>query len=271
MSKNFFFLIIFCIVFSSCSMLGVLVGKIDYYIAKKTSSRLNLYVKQEEKLHTDVEKLLDSIKPEMTVFSSLLKSVPEKNKKIEQQFVNDFMYKIKAPLESFFLKRSQVLSYYLSVLTVKQQKAFSEDLDKKNKKALKRLKKNNYFEKIADRFELLLGDLTPKQNLVLKKFRFTYNRWQEKRLQINAQYHKNLNEAFLIKKESKRKERILKIGQESIEQLMNILQGPLFNEILKSYFLVLKEAKIDQRETLAKKIQFINGLIADFLNINYTS
>lgn len=271
MFKKCLSLILFSIIISSCSMTGIFVGKLDYYVAKKTSSRLNLYLKQEDKLHIDIEKLFDSAKPEVKIIQSLINTFPKKELRISQTFLSEFINQFKIPFKGLIKKSTILLAQYLTAMSVNQQKLFLADLAKKNKKASRSLKKNNYFENVSDRFEMLLGSLNSKQKLVIKKYRYTYKRWQQKKLKVNLFFESQLKQAFKIKDENERKLFIEKNSMKSVTMYMEILQGPVFNEIIKSYFLVLKSSTKEQRKTLESKIDFINKVLTSFIKIKYSN
>ena len=263
-------IILLSFMITSCSMVGLLIGKLDYYVAKKTSSRLNLYVKQEDKLHRDIEVLFDNLKPDAQSLKSLLASIPKKDKKIGQEFFPDFIGKFKPIFRSVFEKSFTLITRYLGMLTEKQQKLFIDDLEKKNKKARKNLKKNMFFEKVSERFAMLLGKLTPKQKLILKKYRYTFKRWQERRLDINLDFEQGLKKSFTIKDPTLKNVSLKKLGLQMTNQYMATLEGAVFDEIIKSYYLVIKEANPDQRETLDSKVEFINNILTNFIKTQYS-
>ena len=144
--------ILLCFSFlTSCSVMSLLINKLDYYVAKKTASRLNLYVKQEDRLHNEVEKLFDDVKGEVTIIRSALNAFPNKEKRITSDDVDTFVKTLKPKVGTILEKSSLMLSSFLSDLSKKQQELFLQDLEKKNKKTLKALKKNKDLEKTADR------------------------------------------------------------------------------------------------------------------------
>lgn len=263
--------ILFLTILTSCGVMNLLVGKIDYYVSKKTASRLNLYVKQEDKLHKDIEKLFDDIKPEVKIIENVLEEFPKKEKVISQTDINDSFLKIKPALGSAIFKASEVLALYLSMLSEKQREMFITELVEKNIKAKQALKKNKYFEKVNDRFEMLLGKLTPKQKLIIKKHRYTYQRWQEKRVKINLEFEKQLKIIFNEKEEKTRLTQLKALAKSSTDEFMASFEGVVFEEILKSYYLVVKNASKDQREVLDEKKEFILGIIRNFIKIKYSS
>lgn len=267
--KVFIFTVL--ITLTSCGVLKLFVGKLDYYVAKKTASRLNLYVKQEEKLHIDIEKLFDALKPEVKTFTKALVEFPKKDKNVTQTDINIFFQIIKPALENALLKSTTVLAQYLSILSEKQRKEFLTELEEKNNKATKALKKNKYFEHITERFEMLLGKLTPKQKLIFKKYRYTYQRWQEKRIKINLSFEQQLKVIFQEKDESKRLTLLMALTKKSTTNFMATFEGTIFDDILKSYFLVIKNATIDQREILEEKTEFILGIMNSFIKVKYSN
>ena len=117
--------------------MSLLINKLDYYVAKKTASRLNLYVKQEDRLHNEVEKLFDDVKGEVTIIRSAINAFPNKEKRITSDDVDTFVKTLKPKVGTILEKSSLRLSSFLSDLSKKQQELFLQDLEKKNKKTQK--------------------------------------------------------------------------------------------------------------------------------------
>ena len=156
---------IFVITLTACSLAGLFIGKIDYFIADSIDDKLDLSRKQEERIEKDIAKLLNKIKPQ----------VESMNKSIQLEVLNDDQL-----LQSLIPIITQT---YLSIvnkfadLLIKNLDSFEQDqkvklvneLKNSIQKFEKKFKENKFYKIIPERIEKFTGELSKKQKKIFKK------------------------------------------------------------------------------------------------------
>jgi hypothetical protein len=253
---------------TSCSLSGLLIGKLDYYITMKTAQRLDLYVKQEQQLGKDVSKLLDTLKPEaqeiQAVAQKLLTSIDHLSKPI----IKTNAKKLKRAYQSAYQKIAKTLVFHLNVLTPKQQVPLLESFVSENKKLEKRIAVNKFYEKIISRFELLFGNLTPKQKFIIKKNRNAYKKWQVKRLARNKFIENQMASSF-TKTTKEKFTGLKKIYEENLDATLDTLQGDHFDGIVLTYSEVILSISDKQKIVFKEKLEFIINILNKFIKNKY--
>lgn len=256
------------LLFTSCSLSGLLVSKLDYYITMKTAQRLDLYVKQEQKLSNDVSTLLDTLKPEAKEIQSVAKSLLTSIDHLSKPIIKTNAKKLRHAYQSAYQKIAKTLVFHLNVLTPKQQKPLLESFVNENEKLEKRIAVNKFYEKIISRFELLFGNLTPKQKFIIKKNRNAYKKWQIKRLARNK-FIENQMAASFTKTTKEKLTGLQKIYQENLDATLDTLQGPHFDGIVLTYSEVILSISDKQKTIFKDKLEFIISILNKFIKNKY--
>lgn len=262
------FLLLF-IFLQSCSLGDFIVRGIDYYVTKKTASRLGLYTKQENQFQEDLQKLLDKSKPSVKTLNKLI-TQSKKNNNAQTTIITDKMFiELKSTYKVIFEDITRLYDKYVQMLSDKQFKAFVDDFKERIEKQKKKKTKKEVRKKIISRFEDALGDLTKEQKDYIKKHITPFMAWHEYRLKTNL----GIIEAFEAQKTSKKIERKKIVHHKYLTLIKNIhtsLDADYMQECFKHINHVLSMSNKKQRKELNKNIERFQGILKAYLKVNYS-
>ncbi len=229
------FLII--LLFNSCSFKGMVIDKLPYLITFRVDQNLFLTSEQEDQFKKELKSYLIQNKSQ----------VREIYKDLTQVNFSDDTKSVYLKLRSHYLKLvepfSLILAKYIVSLDNEQQKYFFEKANKDNRKYREKFQKER-LERVFDRFERFLSDLTPQQENIIKEnsshFETLHNQWIKRRVNFQVSL-----KAILAQKS------MPQIKIENVAQLMTnyLLEGSKVENRAKAIEVV------DKIKTIASKEQ----------------
>ncbi len=249
-----FLKIVFCIVFlQGCTLQSYLVSQIDTILEVRLQGQLDLYYQQKKALALDLDLFLNQQKAYIPEAQKHITQIEiEKTEAIEKNLMGFIrLYKRSAKdFNLFFCK-------YLAVLDDSQITSFFKKQVEENDDLKNKISKMN-LEKLTERVEFFVGDITPEQRPIIQSYLAYWIHKAEERLQRRIQLQQQLRPILISSQDNK--EQVLRetldfYVESSFEKL-----GPLIH-FLQNFALSLNA---DQKAQLNKRKFQLLELIESF-------
>lgn len=255
--------LILLFIFISCSVGSLLIGQLDSYVTIKTAERYHFYTKQEDRFEEDLGNLFNEVKPQMMAINAQLKYI--RNKK-EKRVTQEELNAVRNAFKPMFKKMTLVIAKYVAENTEKQMKLYLDDLEKRNNKAEKKLKKERYQKRIPKKFAEFFGELTSEQKKYLSENIAPFLAWNTHRSKINNEMFLGLLNAPYDKT---RKVTVQQVFDKVVAGFfVNLDQGNL-DAIVQIINNFLKTLTKEQKNQINDKLDLAIGIIDSFIENKY--
>ena len=161
---KFSYLFVIALLSQGCLMKKMAVNHADIGIEGQIEKRMPLYSAQKDQLSLDVDKFLNTTKPEIKSALVQIKALTLDASKVESQYQG-----LRASYMEISEDYLKLLSRYMSQLDDKQQRGFWEKFDKTTADFKKRTESEQK-ARLEDRYEMFFGTVNPAQMKLLHAF-----------------------------------------------------------------------------------------------------
>jgi hypothetical protein len=271
------FLCLFLSLFVGCSVASLAIGNLDWILARKIKTALDLYYNQEKELDIDVGNFLERQKKHipaiLEIFNEIDKRLDAKTIVVTDKDIQQYRARVITIYEAVADDMNKsILSKFIAQLNKNQQDHFAKENTRINLEIQEKMEESKP-DDLLKQVEYFVGDFTDKQKQMIKSKVPNAKILQKLRLKRRKRLQNNLYQVLSVtvpdKRESVRQymhQYIRKLDMDEEEKKVFETNRNEINNMLKE---IASTVTVEQKKKIKSQIQWLRDTLKSYNKVNF--